>query len=226
MTKRDHANVCVGPARDSRMDRLASRWVETVRVNIRIMAISCLVAATGLAGCSSSGGSSSAESPKSPGTSVSASGSPAATVGCPLNAAAVSAALKTQVVEVSVNAFQVPALCAFQTSSQPGLTVQITAFPFTTGRYKNRGLASIKDDLSAAAGESKSTGLTYRIIERPEWGTDAFSVLLYDARQAEGVQVWTTKYSSAIDDVPGQVSESAYLADATDLGDALVDASK
>ena len=128
------------------------------------MAISCLVAATGLAGCSSSA-SQSGSPAASPGTSVTSSGLPAASTGCPLNAAAVSAALKMTLAEVSVNAFEKPALCAFQTSSQPGTTVQITAFPFTTGRYKNRGLASIKDELRAAVGESSSTGLTYRITE-------------------------------------------------------------
>ena len=139
-----------------------------------------------------------------------------------------SAALKTTVVDASTTRFQVPepALCAFQTSSQPGLTVQITAFPFTTGRYKNRSLASIKGDLRAAVGVSSSLGLTYRIIEHPEWGTDAFALLEYNSGQADGVQVWTTKYSSAISDDSGQVSESAYLADATNLGNALANASK
>jgi hypothetical protein len=148
-----------------------------------------------------------------------------AAVGCPLNASAVSAAVKTQVAEVSVTRFQspdVPVLCAFQTSSHPALTVQISAFPFTAGRYKNLSLDSIKDGLTAATGE----GLTSRITEHPEWATDAFSALLYNSGHAVGVEVWTTKYSSAIDDVPGKVSDSAYLADATNLGNALVAASK
>jgi hypothetical protein len=69
-------------------------------------------------------------------------------------------------------------------------------------------------------------GLTYRITEHPEWGTDAFLLLEYNSGQVEGVQVWTPKYSSAISDDAGQASESAYLADATNLGDALANASK
>jgi hypothetical protein len=139
-----------------------------------------------------------------------------------MTAAAVSAAVKTRVVEVSVTRFQapdVPILCAFQTSSVPPLTVQIGAFPFTTGRYKSASLASIKDGITAAAGEGPPT----RIIEHPEWGADAFSALIYNSGHAVGIQDWTPKYFSSID---GNVSESAYLADATKLGNALVAASK
>ena len=194
-------------------------------MNIRVTAILCLVVATGLAGCSSSGGQSGSP-PESPGTSVTSSGSPVASAGCPLNAAAVSAALKTTVVEVRVDDYGKSALCAFQTSSDPGLEVQIYAFPFTSGPNKNRSLVSIKEGLRAAVGKSKSLGLTYRITEHPEWGTDAFLLLEYNSGQVDGFQVWTPKYSSAISDVPGQISESAYLPDATNLGDALVNASK
>lgn len=200
------------------------------RVKVRIIVVSCLAAVMVLAGCSSSGGSSSAESAQSPGASVTGSGSPAVPVGCPLTAAAVSVALTTRVVaSASVTNFSspdAPVLCGFQTPSQDGLTVQISAFPFTTGRYKNWSLAAIKDELKASAGQSASLGGTYRITGRPEWGTDAFSVLLYDSGQPEGVEVWTPKYSAAIDGGSVQVSESVYLADATNLGDALVDASK
>lgn len=149
-------------------------------------------------------------------------------VGCPLNSAAVSAALRTTVVDTGTTEFRLPAraLCAFQTASQPGLAVQIYAFPFTTGRDKNRNLPSIQDELRAATDESRSIGLTYRITGHPEWGTGAFSVLEYDSGQVEGVEVWTAKYSSSISDDAGRASEATYLADATSLGDALVRASK
>lgn len=63
-------------------------------------------------------------------------------------------------------------------------------------------------------------GLTYRISEHPEWGTGAFSLLEYNAGKAEGVQVWTAKYSSSIDDASGQLSDATYLADAKNFGDA------
>lgn len=143
-----------------------------------------------------------------------------------MNSAAVSAALNTTVVEASVNVREEPALCAFEQPSQSGLAVWVSAFPATTGRYKNLGLASIRRDLKAAVSESASLGATYRITEHPEWGTDAFSVLVYNSKQLVGVQVWTSKYSSAIDPGPSQLSESASISDATNLGDALVHASK
>jgi len=149
-----------------------------------------------------------------------------AAVGCPLSAAAVSAALKTTVVEVSVSAFQQPAICAFHTAADPGIDVQISAFPLTTGRYKNWSLAKFKAEAKADAGASAAIGLTYRITEHPEWGTDAFSLLEYNSAKSEAVQIWTTKYSSQIGDDSGQLSDAAYLADAKNLGDALVAASR
>lgn len=197
-------------------------------MNIRIIAAACLMAATGLAGCASSGGSSPANSPQSPGSSAPASSTLAAAAGCPVNAATVSAALKTQLVAASTAGYQLPepALCVFQTPSEPVFTVQITAFPFTTGRYKNKSLASIKDELKAAAATNKSLGLTYQLIEHPEWGTDAFVLLSYYSGKPDGVEVWTTKYSAAIGGSRGNVSASAYLSYATNLGDALVHPSK
>ena len=136
-----------------------------------------------------------------------------------------STAVRTQVAEVSATRFQspdVPIRCAFATSSTPVLTVQISAFPFTTGRYKNSSLHSIKDGLAAAAGHD----LKSRITPHPEWGTDAFSALLYNSGHVANVQVWTTRYSASLDDGPGKLPDSAYLADATNLGNALVAAPK
>ena len=199
--------------------------IESARVTLIGSLVIAGVACAVLADCTAgSSGGSSAESPESPGASVTRSGSPVAAGGCTPNATAVSAAVRTQVAGVSATRFQspeVPVRCAFQTSSPPVLTVQISAFPFTAGRFKNLSLHSIKDGLAQT-----DDVLTSRITEHPEWGTDAFSALLYNSRHAVGVQIWTTRYSAAIDDVPGTVSDSAYLADATNLGNALVAAAK
>jgi hypothetical protein len=142
----------------------------------------------------------------------------------------VSAAVKTTVVEVSVEALRSSesVLCEFQTSSQPGLDVQIGTVPYTIGSHKYLSLATIKDQLRnmPGSGPGNPGDLTSRITEHPEWGNDAFSVVLFESGRAEGVEDWMTKYSSAINDLPGKVSESAYRADATNLGDALADASK
>ena len=180
-----------------------------------------------LAGCTAgSSGSSSAESATPPGTSATSSSLPVAAVGCPLSAAAVSVAVKTTVGEVSVKTpqFQIPepALCAFQTPSQSGLTIQIQAFPFRSGREKNLSLASIQKDIRASASEASSAGGTFRVIEHPEWGTDAFVLLIYGSGQAGGVEVWTTKYLAVVDPGAGHIPVSGYLADAKSLGDALV----
>jgi hypothetical protein len=138
----------------------------------------------------------------------------------------VGAALNTPVAEVSVSSLQEPAVCAFQTSSDPGISVQISQLPLSGGPDKGRSLASIKDKLKGDAAESQKDGLTYRVTERPDWGTDAFSVLLYNANKPVGVEVWTPRYSSVISDDSGQLSDSAYDGEATSLGDALVKASK
>lgn len=194
-------------------------------INFLVIAGAAFVA---LAGCTAgSSGGSSGEAPESPGTSVTSSGAPVVAIGCPVHASAVSAAVKTQVAEVNATRLQSPdvrALCAFQTPlhtpPRPSVTVEIGAFPFKTGRYKNFSLGTIKDGLKAANGE----GLTTRVTEHPEWGADAFSALLYNAGRAEAVQVWTTKYWSQIE-LPGEVSDSVYLADATNMGNALFAAS-
>lgn len=196
-------------------------------MSMRVAAFLCLVAAMSLGGCSSSEGSSAGSA--GPGPSTVSSGSRASTVGCPLSAAAVSVALKSNVADISNMPYQAstqPALCVFQTSFHPGLTVQIFAFPLTEGRDKNLSLASIKDELRSAAGKSKSLGLTYQIVEHPEWGTDAFTLLEHNSGHPAAVEVWTAKYSSAIEDASDQLSDAAYLADASNLGDALVHASK
>lgn len=204
-----------------RRDR-SQGWTLT-RVSSRVVTLLCLLA-TVLAGCGSSGGSSGPVAATTPGKSDTSL--PVVAVGCPLTAAAVSATLKTTLAQVSVSPFQQPALCAFQTASQPGMTVEISAFPFTSGRYKNWSLAKFHNDAMANARRSASGGLTTRLTEHPEWGTDAFSLLNYNSGQPIGLQLWTEKFSSVIDPGPGQLSEAAFLADAKTLGDALVAASR